>query len=150
MILIKSPRTKEEFKKYYELRYVILRKNLGQPRGSEKDDYEPISVHFIATDAETCEIIGVIKFFEREPGVAQFSHLAVNEDYQHQGIGRQLVEAVENKAREMGYKSIGSVTRVTSAEFYKKCGYVVKGYSTPLFERVPTFWVEKSLEPVSA
>lgn len=146
MIVVKSPQTKEEFKKYYELRYVVLRKNLGQPRGSEKDDYEPISHHYVAVDEDTGEIVGAIKFFEREPGVAQFSHIAVSEKHQRKGIGKLLVTAVEEHARELGYHTIGSITRVTAAEFYTKCGYVVKGYSTPLFERVPTFWVEKPLE----
>lgn len=150
MIVIKSPHTKEEFKKYYELRYVMLRKGLGLHRGSEKDDYEPISEHFIAVDDATGEIVGAIKLFEREPGVAQFSHIAVAEAYQRRGVGRMLVDFVENKAHEEGYKIIGSVTRVTAADFYTKCGYVVKGYSTPLTERVPTFWVEKILEPIPA
>lgn len=145
MIVIKSPKTKDEFKRYYDLRYRVLRKSLGQPRGTEKDDYEPISNHFMAVDDGTGEIIGAIKLFEHEPGVGQFSHIAVLEAYQKQGIGRMLINEVEEKARELGYHSIGSITRVTAADFYKKCGYVVKGYSTPLFERVPTFWVEKDL-----
>lgn len=147
MIVIKSPKTKEDFKKYYELRYSVLRKPLGLTRGTEKDDYEPISHHFMAVDDGTGEIIGVIKLFEREPGVGQFSHIAVAEAYQHQGIGRKLVQAVEECAHQLGYHSLGSVTRVTAAEFYTNCGYVIKGYSNPLFERIPTFWVEKAIHP---
>lgn len=145
MIIVRSPQTKEEFKKYYDLRYHVLRKPLGQVKGTEKDDFEPISQHFMAVDDSTGEIVGTIKLFEKETGIAQFSHLAVLESYQQKGIGRLLVNAVEERASQMGYHTIGSVTRVTAADFYTKCGYVVKGYSTPLFERVPTFWVEKNL-----
>lgn len=145
MIVIKSPETRDDFKKYYHLRYTVLRKPLGQVKGTEKDDYEPISHHFMAVDEATGEIVGVIKFYEKEPGVAQFSHIAVAEGCQHRGIGRMMVQHVEAMAKEMGFHAIGSVTRVTAAEFYEKCGYVVKGYSSPLFDRIPTFWVEKSL-----
>lgn len=145
MIVITVPETKEDFKKYYALRYHVLRKPIGQVKGTEKDDYEPISHHYQAIDDQTGEIIGVIKLYEKEPGVAQFSHIAVDEHHQHQGIGRMLVEHVEKQARELGFHSIGSVTRVTASEFYKRCGYQVKGYSSPLFDRIPTFWMEKDL-----
>ena len=33
-----EPKTKEDFKKYYDLRWRILRKPWNQPRGSEKEN----------------------------------------------------------------------------------------------------------------
>ena len=38
-----EPTTSEEFKKYYNLRYEILRKPWGQPQGSEIDDGDETS-----------------------------------------------------------------------------------------------------------
>ncbi len=61
MIEIRSPHTREDFKAYYDLRYRVLREPWGLPRGTEKDDYEPISQHFMAVDTETGEILGVVK-----------------------------------------------------------------------------------------
>ena len=112
MIIITSPRTNEDFEAYYDLRYQVLRKPLGQPKGTEKDDYEPISHHFTAVDEQTGEVVGVVKLYEKAPGQGQVSHMAVAEAYQNQGVGRMLVEAVEEKARALGLKTVG-MTRTT-------------------------------------
>ena len=74
----KTPTSREDFKAYYALRYKVLSEPLGHPKGTEKDDYEPISEHFSAIDDVTGHIVGVVKLFERTAGAGNFSHLAVN------------------------------------------------------------------------
>ena len=56
-MIVKSPSTKEEFKAYYALRYKVLSEPWGHPRGTEKDDYEPISEHFMAIDEENGQVL---------------------------------------------------------------------------------------------
>ena len=46
-ITVIEPQTPEEFKQYYGLRYKILRKPWGQPKGSERDNNDEISYHRI-------------------------------------------------------------------------------------------------------
>ncbi len=151
MIIITTPKSKEEFKAYYALRYRVLREPFGLPKGTEKDDYEPISLHFIAVDdRKPEEIIGAVKMFEKAPGIAQFSHLAVNENHQGQGIGRLLVDTVEEHARQMGYKIIGTSTRLTATGFYEKLGYRVIGVDYLMIGRMQTVWMEKELEKAPA
>jgi N-acetylglutamate synthase-like GNAT family acetyltransferase len=145
MIVIKSPVTKEEFKAYYGLRYRILREPLGQPRGTEKDDYEPISTHYMVMDDATNEILGVVKLFEKSPEVAQFSHIAVADSIQNKGIGRMMVDFVEQKARELGYKKMGTLTRLTATGFYERCGYKPMGITGILFGKLQMMWMEKDL-----
>jgi N-acetylglutamate synthase-like GNAT family acetyltransferase len=145
MIVIKSPQTKEEFKTYYSLRYRVLREPLGQPRGTEKDDYEPISTHYMAVDDETNEILGVVKLFEKSPGVAQFSHIAVADSTQKKGVGRMMVDFVEQKARQQGYKKMGTLTRLTATGFYERCGYKPMGITGVLFGKLQMMWMEKDL-----
>lgn len=146
MIVIKTPKTKEEFKEYYHLRYQVLREPWGQPKGTEKDDYEPISEHFMAVDDTKGEIVGVVKLFERAPGVGNFSHLAIAKNHQHQGIGRLLVKTVEEAARRHGYKTLGIQTRVTSTAFLEKQGYQIAGLPALHFGTVQMVWMEKKLE----
>ncbi len=43
-VKICKPLTKEEFKKYYDLRWKVLRKPWKQPKGSEKDEREKESI----------------------------------------------------------------------------------------------------------
>lgn len=145
MIVIRSPHTKEEFRDYYSLRYQVLRQPWGQHQGSEKDDYEPISQHFMAVDDQTGEIVGVVKLLEKEPGVAWFSHLAVLPRYQRKGIGKQLVEHAENVAREQGFHSIGAYSRLNSTEYFKRFGYQITGLPSPYFGAVQVVWMEKKL-----
>jgi hypothetical protein len=81
MITIKVPQTRDDFKAYYELRYKVLRAPWGQPKDTEKDDYEPISQHFMAIDDVNGKVVGVIKMFEKTEGVGWFSHLAFSHEY---------------------------------------------------------------------
>lgn len=145
MITIKSPVNKEEFKRYYALRYHVLRESFGYPRGTEKDDYEPISRHFMAVDDQTGEIVGVVKIFEKEPGIGQFSHMAVSENHQREGIGRMLMQAVEQAAREHGYRTLGIMTRVNATSFYEKFGFTLTGLPSLKSGNFTMVWMEKPL-----
>ncbi|HEY6072394.1 MAG TPA: GNAT family N-acetyltransferase [Anaerolineales bacterium] len=144
MITITSPKTKDDFKAYYALRYKILREPWGHPRSTEKDDFEPISEHFMAVD-EKGEVVGVVKLFEESETVGHVSHLAVSESYQHQGVGRQLIQAVEARAREHGYHTLGMMARLTTTAFFEKYGYHVKGIPSPHLGISHLVWMEKEL-----
>jgi N-acetylglutamate synthase-like GNAT family acetyltransferase len=145
MPVIKTPKTREEFKTYYALRYKVLREPWGHPKGTEKDDYEPISEHFMAVDEKTGEVLGVIKLYEKAPGVGNFSHLAVSTTHQHKGIGRSLIEAVEDRARERGFKVLGAMSRVTATAYFEKYGYHVAGIPAPHLGITHLVWMEKEL-----
>lgn len=145
MIQITTPKTKEDFKAYYDLRYKVLREPWGQPRGTEKDDYEPISQHFMAVDDETKEVVGCVKFSEKEPGVAWVSHLAVKTDLQRTGSGRQLLAHVEAQAREQGFKKIGCQARLNTTAYFEKAGYKMHGLPTRYFGTTQVVWMEKEL-----
>ena len=105
MITIIRPKTKEQFKAYYALRYKVLSEPAGHPKGTEKDDYEPISEHFMAV-TETGEVVAVVKMYEKTPDEGHVSHLAIAPDFQHQGIGQMLMEYIEKRARKKGYKTL--------------------------------------------
>jgi len=63
---VESPKTKEDYKSYYALRYHVLREPFNQQKGTEKDDYEPISDHFMAVN-EAGEVVGAVKLYEKSP-----------------------------------------------------------------------------------
>ncbi len=146
MPIIKTPTTREEFKAYYALRYKVLREPWGHPKGTEKDDYEPISEHFMAVDEKTGEVLGVIKLYEKAPGVGNISHLAVATAHQHQGIGTSLVKAVEKRGLERGFKILGATSRVTATAYFERHGYHISGIPTPHLGTTHVVWMEKELE----
>lgn len=145
MPAIKIPKSRDDFKAYYALRYKVLREPWGHPKGTEKDDFEAISEHFMAVAEKTGEILGVIKLFEKEAGVGQVSHLAVATEHQHKGVGKFLVEAVEARAREHGFKTLGAMVRVTTTAFFEKHGYHIAGLPVPHLGTTHLVWMEKSL-----
>jgi N-acetylglutamate synthase-like GNAT family acetyltransferase len=150
MITITSPTTREQFKAYYALRYKVLSEPLGHPKGTEKDDYEPISEHFMALN-ESGEIVGVVKLFEKAPGIGQISHLAVAPEHQRQSVGRTLMEHVEQREAEKGYKTLGAMCKVTATAYFEKLGYHIAELPSlhDLLGKsgtTHTVWVEKKIE----
>jgi N-acetylglutamate synthase-like GNAT family acetyltransferase len=145
MISIKIPKTREDFKAYYELRYKVLRAPWGQPKDTEKDDYEPISQHFMAIDDTNGKVVGVIKMFEKSEGVGWVSHLAIDPGYQKKGVGKLLMDTVEHAAREKGYHVIGCMSRLNTTAYFERMGFVTAGLPTQYFGTTQVLWMEKEL-----
>ena len=145
MIEIRTPKTREDFKAYYDLRYRLLRQPWAQVRGTEKDDYEPISQHFMAVDTANNEIVGVIKIYEKEPGVGCFSHMAVSSARQRQGIGKLLMDAVEARSHELGYHTLGCFSRLNTTLYFEQTGYKIAGLPTHYFGTTQVVWMERKL-----
>lgn len=145
MTQIKSPVTRDDFKAYYDLRYKVLREPWGLPKGTEKDDFEPISQHFMAVNEKTGEIVGCAKLFEKEEGVAWLSHLAVASKHQRSGIGKLIMDYLEDLARSQGYKKIGCLSRLNTTAYFEKAGYTVSGLPTHYFGTTQVVWMEKNL-----
>ena len=144
MITIKTPTTPNDFKAYYALRYKVLSEPWGDPKGTEKDDYEPISEHFMAVN-EKNEVIGVVKLYEKEEHVGHVSHLAVAPEYQHKGVGHLLLETVEQRARQRGFHTLGAMARATATVYFEKYGFHVAGMPTPHIGATPLVWMEKAV-----
>lgn len=49
---IYEPKSEEDFEKYYDLRWRILRRPWDQPRGSEKDGLEDKSLHVMVCEKD--------------------------------------------------------------------------------------------------
>lgn len=145
MIKIISPETREDFKTYYDFRYKVLREPWGMSKGTEKDDYEPISRHFMAVDESTGEVIGVVKLFEKEPGIGWFSHLGVVPSHQHEGVGKLLLNYIEGEARKSGYTILGCMSRLNTTKYFEKFGYKINGMPSHYFGTTQVVWMEKPL-----
>ncbi len=145
MVTIKIPKTRDDFKAYYDLRYRVLREPWGQPKDTEKDDYEPISQHFMAVDQESGNVVGVVKLFEKADQVGWFSHLAVDPHFQRKGIGLMLMEEVEKTARADGYKVLGCLSRLNTTSYFEKRGFKIAGFPSNYFGTTQVVWMEKDI-----
>jgi ribosomal protein S18 acetylase RimI-like enzyme len=91
-------------------------------------------------------IIGVYVLLPTRPGTIEIVNMAVDENYQGRGIGKQLVNHAIQSAKRGGFKTIEIGTGnsgVGQLALYQKCGFrmtsidrdfFIRHYSEPIFE----------------
>jgi predicted GNAT family N-acyltransferase len=141
---ITQPQTPEEFEKYYDLRWRILRAPWDQPRGSEKDEKEDGAIHVMVYEKDKIPVgVGRVHFNSAEE--AQVRYMAVEEDQQGKGIGAIILKELERSAAQKGAKIIMLNARDNAVTFYEKYGYEVVKKSHTLFDSIPHFEMRKEL-----
>ena len=130
-IVIRQPRTSEDFEKYYRTRWYTLRRPWHQPLGSERDELEERAVHVMALDGK--KVVGVARLHFNEPGAAQFRYMGVDSRYRGRGIATRLLRALEKEARSRGATVAWFNAREPAVKFYEKCGYAVFDISYTLY-----------------
>ena len=142
-ITLKQPKSPEEFKQYYRLRYHILRAPWGEPEGSEVDDIEDQCFHIMVMDDEKTVGIGRLQYNSVEQ--AQIRYMAVDEAYERQGIGRMIIDALEQEAAKNTIQTIVLDAREPAVGFYEKLGYGIEGKSYVLFAEIQHYRMKKFL-----
>jgi GNAT superfamily N-acetyltransferase len=138
---IRSPRTEAEWEAYYALRYVILRKPWNQKPGSERDELEEVSTHFAAFQGP--QLVGVGRLDVRDEVTAQIRFMAIDYAFQGTGVGRKLMEAMEDQAWRLGSNTIVLHAREKAVAFYTKLGYEGVQPSHCLFGEIQHFLMQK-------
>ena len=142
-IVLKQPESPEEFKSYFNLRYRILRAPWGEPEGSEVDEMENQCFHIMAMNNQ--ELVGVGRLQINTADEAQIRYMAVEKEYEGNGIGRMIVNTLEQQARE---KNVGTVildAREPAVGFYQKLGYKIEKKSYVLFNEIQHFRMTKQI-----
>ncbi|MGQ9542488.1 MAG: GNAT family N-acetyltransferase [Candidatus Bathyarchaeia archaeon] len=140
---ITEPKTAEDFKKYYELRWRILREPWNQPLGSERDEHESNAVHIMASiDGK---IVGTGRIHFNSDIEAQIRYMAVEAKYRNKGVGSMILKRLEDIAMKMGARRIVLNAREEAVEFYKKHNYEIIGDAGILFGRIQHWRMRKNL-----
>ena len=140
-----EPITSEEFKKYYNLRYEVLRKPWGQSSGSERDEREETSIHRMIIDNKTENALAVGRLQFNSTHEAQIRFMAVADDLQGKGLGSQIISALESVARGKGIQRIILSSRENALQFYKSNGYAIIKKTHLLFGEIQHWLMEKEL-----
>ena len=135
MLAVKHPETLEEFEKYYDLRWRVLREPWGQPRGSEKDEFDPVADHVSVRD-EDDKLIGIGRLHLNNDREAQIRYMATEEDVRGSGVGRVIIERIETIARKRGVRWITLNAREHVVGFYEHLGYRVTGEGPTMFDEI--------------
>jgi thioesterase domain-containing protein len=153
MIACKTPTTCREFEAYYQFRWQLLRKAWSQPKGSEQDELEGQAHHRmilgeVEVDGEL-PVLAVGRLHKTHQHQAQIRFMAVANDQQGQGLGRRIVEALEQEASRQGVKTITLKARENAVHFYQRLGYVNQGLSHTLYGVIKHFTLVKTLKPLA-
>lgn len=143
-IKIIKPQTPQEFEVYFLLRYNLLRKPWNQPLGSEKDEQENTSIHFLALN-DYGNGIGVCRLQFNTNEEAQIRYMAVDDSYRNMGIGKLLISFAENMAKEKSAKQIILHARENAVMFYRKCGYSIDEKSYLMWGEIQHYLMRKEL-----
>jgi len=139
-----EPASPEDYQKYYNLRWTVLRAPWNQPRGSERDPRDADSTHLMMIDVRDAAVaVGRLHFNSiRE---AQVRYMAVVVDQQRRGFGSRLLQALEEKAASLGAACIVLDARETALGFYRKQGYSVDGPGHVLYNCISHVRMSKTL-----
>jgi N-acetylglutamate synthase-like GNAT family acetyltransferase len=102
---IRSPATKEEWKRYDDFRWEVLRKPLKMSHIPLKDDLEDESLHLMGVTSKgeviACGRLHLITSYE-----AQIRYMGVGKDLRRSGIGSKMIKKLEEEAVRQGASQI--------------------------------------------
>jgi predicted GNAT family N-acyltransferase len=132
----------DEYWKAVELRREVLRKPLGLDYTDAQLQAESDSNHFVCLLDDN--VVGSALAVSENDAVIRIKQVAVSGSRQGTGIGRCIMQFVENWATEKGYKGALLHSRGYAIPFYEKLGYLGFGDE---FEEVgiPHLRMQKSL-----
>src|SRR5690349_20470124 len=112
---ILEPHTSEDLRKYFDLRYEILRKPWNQPYNSTKDEWEEQSVHVLMLD-DNDEAIACGRLQINSKTEGQIRSMAVRTDMQGKGLGKKIIGYIEHRAKELKLKNLILDSRINAVK----------------------------------
>lgn len=125
-----------------ELRRKILRIPLGLDFNKHELEEEKEQIHVVCLKDNN--LIGVLLLVKQANGTLKMRQVAVDDNYQGQGIGHQMVMFSEKWALKNKFRTMVLNARKTAVPFYLSMDYLIEGIE---FEEVgiPHFKMTKEL-----
>ncbi|GAA5216278.1 bifunctional GNAT family N-acetyltransferase/hotdog fold thioesterase [Corallincola platygyrae] len=135
MFRLVEPDSEKDWDTYYHFRWKVMRMPFQLPEGSEKDEFDPYAHHRMLVDEEG-QPRAVGRLYQSSADEGQLRHMAVDPDYRGQGLGSEMIAALEALARELGMKRIVLNARQQAIPFYEKQGYSGVGEGPTHFGKI--------------
>jgi len=100
------------------------------PLALECDAADAMAVHALARNRLGLAL-ATGRLLEHAPGVARIGRMAVAQTLRGSGVGRAVLDALLQTARERGYREVVLHAQCSAAGFYRRAGFVATG---PEFE----------------
>ncbi|WP_146553118.1 GNAT family N-acetyltransferase [Rummeliibacillus sp. SL167] len=119
--------TQEDLQREFDIRIRVFVEEQKVPKEEEIDSYDHLGgecYHFLVTTDEDQAIgTGRVRLVD---GIGKLQRVAVLEEYRSHGIGRIIIQALEDKAKELGASKVKLDGQIQAQGFYEKLGYEVK------------------------
>jgi len=125
-VLIRSPKTPNDWSKYDDFRLDILRKPLKLSHIPLKDNLEDISTHLMAVDNKD-RVIACGRIHMNTSNEAQIRYMGVSLNHRRTGLGSNMICRLEDVGRVKGAKKIVLNARAEAIKFYESLGYIETG-----------------------
>ena len=123
--IVLSPRSNQEFERYFFFRWQNLRQPLAAPIGTERDTLEDQAHHIMVLIDDVITAVGRIHQSTSESG--QIRYMAVDPHWHRQGFGRLVLTQLLNYARQNQMKYCWCNARDEAVIFYRRCGFIKRG-----------------------
>ena len=126
---LRPPMNKDEWCAFHAIRRKVLFENrgeLGRYDENHPDDLKAGNYPFILVYGG--DVVGVVRIVVCER-VAWLRRVAIRDDLQRRGHGRNLLRLAESFARAQGCTEVRTNSAPDAIEFYERCGYS-RGVST--------------------
>ncbi len=142
-IEVRTPLTEEEWTRYYDLRWRILRQP-WQQTGPDRDPTDDMAIHRMVCSADG-DVLAVGRLHRVDADTGQIRFMAVAEGRQRQGHGSRLLVALEQAARELPVRTLILQAREAAVPFYQHHGYRQVEKTFLLFGEIQHYLMQKDL-----
>ena len=140
---IRSPTSEEEWERYDDFRWEILRKPLKMSHIPLKDNLEEASIHLMGVTSDG-KILACGRLHLNTSYEAQIRYMGVSKDLRRSGIGSKMLKKLEDDAIKQGANQIMLNARENAVPFYKSLGYFEVGpYESDI--QIPHTRMEKKI-----
>ncbi|CAM3785394.1 GNAT family N-acetyltransferase [Marinicrinis lubricantis] len=139
--------TQEQLQQCLNIRKAVFVEEQNVPLELEVDEYDEspnACSHILIRSAGENAATGRHKPYDSE--TAKMQRIAVLKLYRGTGLGRILLEALEQSAREQGFRAAKLDAQLQARAFYEKCGYEVVSEDVFLDAGIPHVTMKKYLQ----
>ncbi|WP_347550626.1 GNAT family N-acetyltransferase [Pseudalkalibacillus hwajinpoensis] len=121
-MLVTIADSKKEMDDAFQVRHTVFVEEQQVPADLEIDEYEKEAIHFVAYDQQKPAAAGRFRVID---GYAKVERICVLSDYRKTGLGKQLMDAIEEQALKMELHKLKLNAQTTAIGFYQKLGYQI-------------------------
>lgn len=126
--LIQPVHSEKEMADALAVRRVVFIEEQEVPEDLEIDEHDAVdsgTIHFVAYDGD--KPVGASRLRPYAPGVGKVERVAVTQTERGSGLGRLIMQAMEQTAREQQYQTLKLNAQTHAQRFYEKLGYQPHG-----------------------